>query len=104
MIPLDKLIELIAQALTIPVDLVQSNSRLGHIVDARSLVIHFAKLNEHNDTDIIQALGLIYSKSLITNHLKRLADLVQTDRAMQGSYEHCSQVIKNHKLDPYANA
>ena len=96
MIDLETLLTLVSEALNMRPEDIRSKSMRNDLNDARSLFIHFAKLEKQGRQEIIDAINMT-SKSVVNYHVKRVADLVITDKAMRASYVKCSAQIKYYR-------
>ena len=97
MMDLETIMMLISEALSIPVDHIKSKSRRDHLVDSRTLFVHFAILNGHDDASILDMLEYKNHNGIVQYHADRLKDLVETDRGMRERYGLVSVKIKSYK-------
>ena len=95
-IPIDELLLLVCESLDVTMEQIKSTLKRPDIVDARSLYIFFAKLENHDSESIIDGIGF-RSTSAVPYHCKRVKDLVLIDKALKRSYEKCSQKIKSYR-------
>ena len=96
MINLETLLTLISEALNMRPEDIRSKSMRNDLNDARSLFIHFAKLEKRGRQEIIDAINMT-SKSAVNYHVKRVADLVITDKVMRESYAKCSAKVREYR-------
>ena len=98
MIDRETLLTLVSEALNMRPEDIRSKSMRNDLNNARSLFIHFAQLEKRGRQEIIDAINMT-SKSAVNYHVKRVADLVVTDKVMRESYAKCSAKIKYYRAN-----
>ena len=69
MIDLETLLGLVARSLELTPEQILSKKRRDNINDARSIFVHFARLDNHGRQEIIDCIKLT-SKSAVNYHVK----------------------------------